>query len=226
MSVRQVRNSDVVAMRPFQGSPRGQQLRRVSVSIWTVSAPSRNRPRLCCSRRFLRTAQRAPSGTGVRAKDGELGHGEGKRRRQTASAAARNVRRVPLASRRWSIAPLLRASHHRSHCRASSRPLFREYSIPLCQDPVHWRHLRLPRGGCDRAIGAAASRRRRRAGFPVLQHLPAVLGDQPCADRPAAVVDGEAQRQRPLQVPGVREGRGLVDPRADVATVWQVSCRT
>jgi hypothetical protein len=37
------------------------------------------------------------------------------------------------------------------------------------------------------------------------------------ADRQAAVVGGEPRRQRPLQVPGVREGRGLAYPRADLA---------
>jgi hypothetical protein len=47
--------------------------------------------------------------------------------------------------------------------------------------------------------------------------MPAVVGDQVCADRSAAMVSGEPQRQRPLQVPGVREGRALAYPRAGLA---------
>jgi hypothetical protein len=43
------------------------------------------------------------------------------------------------------------------------------------------------------------------------------MGNQLCADRPAAVVGGEPRRQRPLQVPRVQESRGLAYPRAGLA---------
>jgi hypothetical protein len=120
------------------------------------------------------------------------------------------------------ISPFFSLCHAstRSHLsRASPRPLFRDDPIPLHRDSLHCRCLRLPRVGDDQAIGTAASRRGRDSGFPILWHLPAVVGDQPCADRQAAVVEAESEKQRPLQVPGVREGRGLAYPRAELAAV-------
>jgi hypothetical protein len=47
--------------------------------------------------------------------------------------------------------------------------------------------------------------------------MPAVVGDQPCADRQAALVGGESRGQRPLQVPGGGESRGLAYPWAGLA---------
>jgi hypothetical protein len=42
---------------------------------------------------------------------------------------------------------------------------------------------------------------------------------------PGAVVGGKPQGQRPLQVPGVGEGRGVAHPWADMAANWQLNRR-
>jgi hypothetical protein len=61
-----------------------------------------------------------------------------------------------------------------------------------------------------------AGGRRRPIGFSVLWDLPAALGDQLCADRPAALVGSEPRRRRPLQMSGLPQGRGLAHPRTDL----------
>jgi hypothetical protein len=47
--------------------------------------------------------------------------------------------------------------------------------------------------------------------------LSAVVGDQPCADRPTAMVSGEAGKRRPLQVSRLPPPGGLAHPWADLA---------
>jgi hypothetical protein len=78
------------------------------------------------------------------------------------------------------------------HGRASPRPLFRDDTISLHQHPVHRRCLWLHRFRRDRADCAAPGRRQELPRLLVLRVVLAVVGDQPCADRPAAMAGGEA----------------------------------
>ncbi len=118
------------------------------------------------------------------------------------------------------LAQMARVSQVCWHVEDAAHPgsvLIIKDSRALHQDPIHWRRLRFPWLGRDRAIRTASGRRRGHTGFPVLWDVLAVIGNQLCADRPAAMVGGEPRRQRPLQVPGVREDRGLAYPWADLA---------
>ena len=107
------------------------------------------------------------------------------------------------------------ADHLRDRCFATTR--FRCIKIRHTGNVSRWQRLWLPWVGDDQANRSIAARRRRHARLSVLRHVRAIVGDQPCADRQVAVVGGEPRRQRPLQVPGVREGRSLAYPRPSLA---------
>src|SRR5450631_1335182 len=80
------------------------------------------------------------------------------------------------------------------------------------------RFLTLSSQGVGILISSYAKRRWRRLA-PRFRRLDPAMSTTPqsCADRQVAVVGGEPRRQRPLRVPGVREGRSLAYPRPSLA---------